>query len=271
MILLDKVLAATDYIRNRITFSTQTAIILGTGLSGFVDELIIHASIPYADIPHFPASTVKSHIGKLVFGKSNGTNVIVMQGRFHYYEGYEMADLTLPIRVLQQLGIKTLMITNIAGGLNDQYQLGDLVVISDHINLHAANPLRGLNEDVYGPRFPVMLDVYDPDLIQKACDLAKAHELTLHKGVYVSLQGPSLETRAEYRFLKIIGGDLVGMSTVPEVIVAKQLNLSICVISCISNLASDPDNIEHAELEEIIEVAESAGPKLKLLLDGLIS
>lgn len=271
MTILDQVSNATDYIQSLIDFTPKAAVILGTGLSDFADTIQIIKSVPYSDIPHFPKSTVKTHKGRLVFGRVNGADIVVMQGRFHYYEGYEMAELTLPIRVLHRLGVDTLIITNIAGGLNIDYKLGDLVLVTDHINLHASNPLRGLTDEAYGPRFPVMLDVYDKDLRNQAHLIAGKHDLTLKEGVYVSLQGPSLETRAEYKFLKIIGGDLVGMSTVPEVIVARQLDLSVCVLSCVSNLASDPDHIEHAELDEIIAVAKSAGEKLRLIINGLLS
>lgn len=270
MNVLDQIKAATKYIQSRVNSTARTAVILGTGLSNFVDTIEITDIIPYQDIPHFPESTVKSHSGKLIFGSIHGSDIMIMQGRFHYYEGYEMAQLTLPIRVFHKLGIDTLLITNIAGGLNDEYELGDLVIVTDHINLHPANPLRGLTNDAYGPRFPVMLDAYDLKLKEQALDIAKTNDLVLKEGVYVSLQGPSLETRAEYRFLKLIGGDLVGMSTVPEVIVARQLSMRVCALSCVSNLASDPENIEHAELDEIIAVAESAGEKLKVIIHGLL-
>lgn len=271
MTILDQVSEATDYIKSLIDFTPKSAVILGTGLSDFADTIQIIKSIPYSDIPHFPESTVKSHQGQLVFGQLNGSDIVIMQGRFHYYEGYEMAQLTLPIRVFHRLGIDTLIITNIAGGLHAEYNLGDLVVVTDHINLHASNPLRGLTDDAYGPRFPVMLDAYDKEMRQEAHLIADKQNVILKEGVYVSLQGPSLETRAEYKFLKLIGGDLVGMSTVPEVIVARQLDMRVCVLSCVSNLASDPDHIEHAELDEIIAVAKSAGQKLKLILNGLLS
>jgi len=252
-------------------FTPKTAVILGTGLSDYADTIQIIKSVPYSEIPYFPESTVKSHHGRLVFGEVNGAKIVVMQGRFHYYEGYEMAELTLPIRVFHGLGIDRLIMTNIAGGLNIDYNLGDLVLVTDHINLHASNPLRGLTDEAYGPRFPVMLDAYDKHLRQHAHLIADKHNLSLKEGVYVSLQGPSLETRAEYKFLKLIGGDLVGMSTVPEVIVARQLDMSVCVLSCVSNLASDPDHIEHAELDEIIAVAKRAGEKLQLIINGLLS
>jgi len=271
MSILEKVFAATAYIQTKVKSMPAVAVILGTGLSDFANTIEITETISYQEIPHFPQSTVKSHQGQLVFGQVNGKEVVIMQGRFHYYEGYEMSQLTIPIRVFHKLGVTKLIITNIAGGLNDTYALGDLVLVTDHINLQGANPLRGLNNDAYGPRFPIMLDAYDPTMRKQAHESASKLDLTLKEGIYVSLQGPSLETRAEYRFLKLIGGDLVGMSTVPEVIVARQLDMPVCVLSCVSNLASDPENIEHAELDEIIAVAKGAGEKLKLIIYGLIN
>ena len=271
MTLLDKLDEAVDFIKENYPSQAKTAIILGTGLSDFADALQGPTFLPYEEIPHFPSSTVISHTGRLVFGSLNGVELIVMQGRFHYYEGYAMQELTLPIRVLHKLGITRLLITNISGGLNERFALGDLVIVTDHINLQPDNPLRGLNDERYGPRFPVMLDAYDKDLISCAHAVAARHEFELKEGVYVSLAGPSLETRAEYKYLKLIGGDLVGMSTVPEVIVARQLAMRVCVISCVSNIASDPDTIEHADLDELIQVAKDASPRLKKVIAGILS
>lgn len=271
MTLLDKLDEAVAFIKENYKTQAKTAIILGTGLSDFADALQNPTFIPYEEIPHFPSSTVISHTGRLVFGSLNGVEIIIMQGRFHYYEGYAMQDLTLPIRVLHKLGVTRLLITNISGGLNERFELGDLVLVTDHINLQPDNPLRGLNDERYGPRFPVMLDAYDKEFISSAHGIAESNQIDLHEGVYVSLAGPSLETRAEYKYLKHIGGDLVGMSTVPEVIVARQLEMRVCVISCVSNIASDPDTIEHADVGELIQVAKDAGPKLKIILEGIVS
>lgn len=271
MILLDKINEAADFIKENRDTRAKTAVILGTGLSDFADGLHDSSFINYEDIPHFPSSTVVSHTGKLVFGTLEGVDLVVLQGRFHYYEGYAMQELTLPIRVLHKLGISNICITNIAGGLNETFLLGDLVLVTDHINLHPDNPLRGLNDDRYGSRFPVMLDAYDKDMISSAHATAVKHDFVLKEGVYVSLAGPSLETRAEYKYLKLIGGDLVGMSTVPEVIVARQLDMRVCVISCVSNIASDPETIEHADVGELIQVAKDAGPRLKSLIGGIVS
>lgn len=270
MNVLDKVFEASQYIRERVNLQVKSAVILGTGLASFVNDLNILHDIPYIDIPHFPQSTVPGHTGKLAFAQLDDEIILIMQGRFHYYEGYDMAELTLPIRVMHALGVDVLCITNIAGGLNDQYKLGDLVVVTDHINLHSSNPLRGLTDDAYGPRFPVMLDAYDPLLIRHAQFIAQENNYRLHEGVYVSLQGPSLETRAEYKFLKLIGADLVGMSTVPEVIVGRQLKMRICVISCVSNVASNPDQIQHPELDEMIAIAQDAAKPLSVIVKGLL-
>ena len=268
--LFERVKEAADYIFKQIQEKPELGLVTGTGLSDFADHLQVKKSIPYESIPHFPLSTVKSHAGELVFAEYAGKELVILKGRFHYYEGYSMQELTLPIRVLAELGIHTLFLTNISGGLNSAFKLADLVVVKDHINLMPDNPLRGLNDDKYGPRFPVLLDVYSQDLRQKVIQLSNKNNISIHEGVYVSLQGPSLETRAEYAYLKMIGGDLVGMSTVPEVIVAAQIGLEICVISCVSNLASDPENIEHEDLDALLETARQGGEKLTVLLKALI-
>lgn len=268
--LFDQIEQARLFIADKIKAKPSIGLVLGTGLSKFADGLEVLHVIPYNQIPFFPTSSVKGHQGNLVFAVHENHNIIILQGRFHYYEGYSMQKLTMPIRVLAALGIETLLLTNIAGGLNSAYELADLVVIKDHINLMPDNPLRGLNDDRYGDRFPVMLNAYDLALRESVLKIAKQNNVRMHEGVYLSLQGPSLETKAEYAFLKQIGADVVGMSTVPEVIVATQLKLKICVISCISNLASDPDNIEHAELDEIIEVAEQGSQFLGVILKELI-
>jgi len=268
--LFDQVQKSKEYILERIQHKPIIGLVTGTGLSDFVDELTILSTIPYKDIPHFPISTVKTHTGQLVFAEHEGVEIVILQGRFHYYEGYSMQKLTLPIRVLYELGIQSLLLTNISGGLNPAYQLSDLVLIKDHINMMPDNPLRGLNDDRYGPRFPVMLDAYDKSIRQKVIQIASKNQIDIHEGVYLSLQGPSLETRAEYAYLQMIGADLVGMSTVPEVIVATQIGLNVCVISCVSNIASDPDNIEHEDLDALLQVARQGGHKLGIILKDLI-
>jgi purine-nucleoside phosphorylase len=269
-ILFEQVQKSAQYLLGQIEQKPSIGLVTGTGLSDILDDVDVIKSIPYEDIPHFPISTVKTHTGKLVFAKQGGKRLVILQGRFHYYEGYSMQKLTLPIRVLAELGIQSLVLTNIAGGLNPVYQLSDLVVVKDHINLMPENPLRGLNDDRFGPRFPVMLDAYDKSMRQKLIQIAAKNNIVIHEGIYLSLQGPSLETRAEYAYLKMIGADLVGMSTVPEVIVATQIGLKTCVISCVSNLANDPDDIKHEDLETLLQVARQAGFKLRVILKELI-
>ena len=219
MNLYERIEEATHFIRQLTDFQPVTGIILGTGLGGLVEEIDIAASIDYAEIPHFPRSTVESHAGKLIFGTLVGRPVVAMAGRFHFYEGWSMEQVTFPVRVLRFLGVKTVFITNVAGSTNADFRAGDLVFVNDHINLQPENPLRGANDERLGPRFPDMLKTYDKTLISNALALAKANQIRAHEGVYVALQGPNLETPAEYRFLNRIGGDLVGMSTVPEVLV----------------------------------------------------
>lgn len=268
--LFERVKQSAEFILKQIDHKPTIGLVTGTGLSDFIDDFKMLKSIDYKDIPNFPTSTVKTHTGKLVFVEHGGKQVVILQGRFHYYEGYSMQELTLPIRVLAELGIHTLLLTNISGGLNKAYQLSDLVIVKDHINLLPDNPLRGLNDDRYGPRFPVMLDAYDKSIRKKIIELASKNNIVMHEGIYLSLQGPSLETRAEYAYLKMIGADLVGMSTVPEVIVATQIGLKIGVISCVSNLANDPDNIEHEDLDTLLQVARQGGLKLSVILKELI-
>ncbi len=268
--LFDRVEKSVEYILSQNEYKPTIGLVTGTGLSDFVNHVNVLKSIPYSDIPHFPESTVKTHTGQLVFAEHKGKQLVILQGRFHYYEGYSMQELTLPIRVLARLGIHSLLLTNISGGLNQAYELSDLVVIKDHINLMPDNPLRGLNDDRYGPRFPVMLDAYNKSIREKVLQIASKNKIIMHEGIYLSLQGPSLETRAEYAYLKMIGADLVGMSTVPEVIVATQIGLKTGVISCVSNLAKDPDNIEHEDLDTLLHVARQGGQKLSVILKELI-
>ncbi|RMG26917.1 MAG: purine-nucleoside phosphorylase [Bacteroidetes bacterium] len=260
---------AFDYIRRLYDKSPGIGIILGTGLGGLVEEIEIERSISYNHIPHFPISTVESHFGRLIFGKIGGKDIVAMQGRFHFYEGYSMAEITFPLRVLKMLGIHTLFISNAAGGLNPTYRKGDLMILDDHINLQTANPLTGPNLDKFGPRFPDMSQPYDKTLIARAEEIAKQHHYPVHTGVYVAVIGPNLETRAEYRFLRMIGGDVVGMSTVPEVIVANHMSLRTFAISVITD-ECDPDHLEPVDVAEIIRVAGEAEPKMTHILSSLI-
>ena len=256
-------------ISGRIHMKPRLGIILGTGLGKLVDKVSIRESLPYGDIPHFPASTVEGHAGRLLFGRLGGKNAVFMQGRAHYYEGYPPSQITLPVRVMKRLGIEVLIISNAAGGLNPHFSAGDVMVISDHINLTGQNPLIGPNLDSFGPRFPDMVSVYDRELI-RAAELAAAKEkVKLQKGVYVGITGPSLETPAETRFLRMIGADAVGMSTIPEVIVGVHCGLRILGFSAISNM-NLPDCMKPATLKEILKNADAAGRKMTKIVEGVI-
>jgi purine-nucleoside phosphorylase len=260
---------AMAFIRKLYPETPEIGIVLGTGLGGLVKEIEIEKEIAYNFIPHFPISTVESHFGKLILGTLGGKRVVAMQGRFHYYEGYSMRQITFPIRVLKMLGIHTLFLSNAAGSMNPQIRKGDLMILDDHISLQGDNPLIGLHEDDYGPRFPDMSRPYSPVLIARAEAVAKEENISLHKGVYVAVSGPQLETRAEYRFLRMIGADVVGMSTVPEVIVANQMGLDTFAISVVTD-ECDPDNLKPVSIAEIIETAQSTEPYLTRILSRLI-
>ncbi len=267
----DKIQEAVAKIRQSIDFQPHTGIILGTGLGGLVDEIEVAGEIEYSEIPHFPRSTVEWHRGKLVFGHLAGQPVVAMAGRYHYYEGYSMHRVTFPVRVLKALGIERLFITNVSGSVNANYRAGDLVFINDHINLQPENPLRGENDDRLGPRYPDMLEAYDKALIASALRIAEAHEIRAHAGVYVALQGPNLETPAEYKMLNILGGDVVGMSTVPEVLVARHSGLPVFVCSMVSNACFPVEIIQKTTIESVVAVAKAAEPKMRVLIKGLLS
>ncbi len=247
----------------------QYGIILGTGLGALVNEITVTESIPYEDIPNFPLSTVESHSGKLIFGQLGGKQVVVMQGRFHYYEGYTMKEVTFPVRVLHALGIQKLFISNAAGGLNKSYAIGDLMVLDDHINLMPENPLTGYNYNDLGPRFPDMFEPYSRKLIDQAMAIGNDLPIGVHKGVYAAVTGPNLETRAEYRYLSTIGADAVGMSTVPENIVAVHMGLPCFAISVITDLCY-PGVLKPVVIEEVLEAAAGAEPHLTTLITKLI-
>ncbi len=259
-----------DFLSQHITQAPEVGIVLGTGLGRLAEEIDAEQIISYDDIPHFPVSTVETHHGKLIYGTLGGRRVLAMQGRFHYYEGYSMQQITYPIRLMHRLGIRTLYISNVSGAMNLAYEKGDLVLIDDHINLQGANPLTGPNWNDFGPRFPDMSEPYDQEMIHTAWQIAKQEGYRIHKGVYVAVNGPNLETRAEYRFLRKIGGDLVGMSTVPEVIVAKHQGMKVFAASIVTDLG-DPDNLEPVSVEEIIRVAGEAEPKLTRLFYRMIN
>lgn len=250
-------------------FEPEFGIILGTGLGALVNEIEIKYSLSYSDIPDFPVSTVESHSGRLILGLLAGRNVIVMQGRFHYYEGYTMEQVVFPVRVMKLLGVRKLFVSNAAGGLNPAFNTSDLMVLTDHINLQPGNPLIGKNLDEMGPRFPDMSDVYDEHMIRQAMVIAEDADFDLREGVYVSVPGPMLETKAEYKYLTIIGADAVGMSTVPEVIAARHMNMPVFAVSVITDMCT-PDRIKKVKLSDILEAAAIAEPRMTMLIRELI-
>src|SRR5690554_3238286 len=267
---IQKIEAAVDFIQERYANKPYVGIVLGTGLGQLIKEIEIEQEINYHDIPFFPVSTVETHSGKLVFGKLGGKQVVAMKGRFHYYEGYNMKEVTFPVRVMKQLGIRNLIVSNAAGGLNPLYNIGELMIINDHIDLFSENPLRGENLDKFGVRFPDMSEPYDLGLIEKALNLAETKDLPIHQGVYAGLQGPNLETRAEYNYLRLIGADAVGMSTVPEVIVAKHMELPVFAISAITDLCS-PGKVKKISIQEVIAAAAMAEPGMTYLIKELVA
>lgn len=270
--LREKIQDAVEFIRKHTTMRPTIGIILGTGLGGLAKEIKKEVVLKYEDIPHFPVSTVESHHGKLIFGKLAGKNVVAMQGRFHLYEGYTPQEVTFPVRVMSYkagLGVKTLLISNAAGGMNPQFQKGDLMLITDHINLQGDNPLIGPNDDSLGPRFPDMSEPYSKKLIQLAEEVALDLKIRIQRGVFVAVQGPNLETRAEYRFLRGIGADAVGMSTVPECIVANHMGMNVMAMSIITDECF-PDRLEPVTVEEVIAVANKAEPKLTKIMKEVV-
>jgi len=271
--LLKAINETIEVIRKKTTRDYPVGIILGTGLGGFVKEINIEHEIDYADLPHFPLSTVESHKGKLIFGtvpsKDGVVNVVAMQGRFHYYEGYTMQQIVYPVRVMKSLGVKTLLVSNAGGGMNPQYKRGDIMLMLDHINLLGDNPLIGRNEDTLGPRFPDMSEAYDRGLIQLAEDAALDNKIEVQKGVYVAVPGPNLETRAEYRYLRGTGADVVGMSTIPENIAAVHMGMKVLGISIVTDECF-PEALKPVDVKEIIAAAMEAEPKMTLIMKEVI-
>lgn len=265
----EKIAETTGFLRSAGFDRADAGVILGTGLSAFTGQMEVELRIPYAEIPHFAESTVESHHGKLLFGRVGDQRLIAMQGRFHYYEGYDMEQITFPLRVMKELGIGLLMVSNAAGGINMDYEKGDLAVLKDHINLLPENPLRGPNNPDLGERFPDMSAVYDPDLRRQFLELAQAQNVRVQESVYASVPGPQLETPAEYRFLGMLGADLVGMSTVPEVIVARHMGLPVLAVSVVTDLC-DPDNLQPLKVEDVIAVASQADGRLSSLFAQFI-
>ena len=264
-----KAVETADFLKDRIEKLPEIGLLIGTGLGESAESLEIYASFEYEDIPHFPISTVESHLGRLLFGGMQGKQVIVMQGRFHLYEGYSPREVTFPIRVMQELGVKILILSNAAGGLNPGFKAGDLMIITDHINLTGSNPLIGPNEKRWGIRFPDMICAYDKNLTALAENAGKEAGIHLQKGVYAGLKGPSLETPAEVRFLKTIGADAVGFSTVQEVVAAVHAGIKVLGLSTITNV-HDPDAPAPATVEEIIAMAKKAAPRLEMIIRNVI-
>jgi purine-nucleoside phosphorylase len=267
--MLEKIKATANFIKDRIKASPETGIILGTGLGGLVKEIEIIDSIPYTEIPHFPVSTVDGHAGRLIYGKLGNKEVLAMQGRFHYYEGYSMKEVTFPVRVMKFVGVKQLFVSNASGGLNPEWHVGDLVIITDHINFFPEHPLHGKNDKELGPRFPDMSKVYNERLRNKAKLIALEHNIPVKEGIYIGVQGPTFETPAEYRMFRILGADVIGMSTVPEVIAARHSEMKVFGISIITD-SGVPGEIVEISHEEVQEVAMKAEPKMTLILKKLI-
>ncbi len=271
MPLYEQIQEASSFIRSRTDFQPRSGIVLGTGLGNLTDDLSIQAEIDYSDFPHFAQSTVESHKGKLIFGHLGTHPVVVMAGRFHWYEGWTMEQVTFPIRVLKALDIERIIITNVSGGVNPHFHAGNLVIVSDHINLLPENPLRGTNDERLGPRFPDMLHTYDEGLRRKALEIAKAQGIRAFEGVYSALPGPNLETPAEYDMLRRLGSDCTGMSSIPEVLVARHGGLPVLMISLVSNVSYPRSAIRVTTLEDVISTAQAAEPKMRLLIRELLS
>jgi len=268
--MLNEIKETAEYLKGRTGASPQVGIILGTGLGGLVKEIETEHVVPYEEIPHFPVSTVEGHSGKLIFGRLGGRQVLAMQGRFHFYEGYDMKQVTFPVRVMKALGINDLVVSNASGGVNPTFEIGDLMILNDHINLFPTNPLIGINHPELGPRFPDMSDVYDKELIAKAKAIASRNGIKVQEGVYAGLSGPCLETPAEYNYIRVIGGDTVGMSTVPEVIVGRHGGMRCFAISIITDLGV-PGRIVKVTHQDVIDVASRAEPKMTLIMKELVA
>lgn len=268
--MLKPISETADFLKQKHNTKARVGIILGTGLGGLVKDIDIQKTIHYNEIPNFPVSTVEGHDGRFIFGKINGVEIVAMQGRFHYYEGYSMKQLTFPVRVMKALGINHLFVSNASGGLNPDFKVGDIMVITDHINMFGDNPLLGKNEEELGPRFPDMSEPYSLELTQKAFEIADKHGITLQKGVYIGTAGPTFETPSEYKYFRIIGGDAVGMSTVPEVIVARHAGMTCFGISIITD-SGVPGQIVEISHEEVRRVAAQAEPRMTKIIAELVA
>ena len=265
----EKVQETVSFIKNKTNFKPEYGVVLGSGLGGFAEDIKIEFSIPYVEIPNFPVSTVQGHKGALLFGTIGTKKVMAMQGRFHYYEGYDMKQVTFPIRVMKQLGVEKLIVSNASGGVNPIFKIGDVMLIKDHINMMPEHPLRGHNDERFGPRFVNMSEPYSKEMITKAKQIAKELKMEVKEGIYLALQGPTFETLAEYKMVKNIGADCVGMSTVPEVIVAKHMNMDCFGISVITDMGNE-ESIEKVNHKEVLEAAKKAEPHVRNLIKNFI-
>jgi purine-nucleoside phosphorylase len=268
--ILNELKESVKFLRKQYKPIPQVGIVLGSGLGNFTDEITIEKEVAYEDIPHFPVSTVEGHKGKLIFGKLSGKTVVAMAGRFHFYEGYKAQDIVYPIRVMKLLGIETLLLSNASGGVNPSFKVGDIMIIKDHVSFFTPNPLIGKNLAEFGPRFPDMSEPYKKHLIQKAKDIAAKNNFEIREGVYVAVTGPTFETRAEYKLIHILGGDVVGMSTVQEAIVANHMGLQVFAISVITDvgLGAEENKITH---KEVLEAAKQAEPKLATIFKEMVA
>jgi purine-nucleoside phosphorylase len=265
----NQVQETVSFIKEKTNFTPEYGVILGSGLGSFTDDIQIEFTLPYTEIPNFPVSTVQGHKGALVFGTIGTKKVVAMQGRFHFYEGYSMKEVTFPVRVMKYLGVEKLIVSNASGGVNSNYNVGDIVLIKDHVNMMPEHPLRGKNDERFGPRFVNMSEPYSKKMILKAKELAENLNIKVQDGVYLGLQGPTFETLAEYKMVKNIGADCVGMSTVPEVIVARHMEMETFGLSVITDMG-DEDSIETISHDEVLEAAKSAEPKVRILIKELI-
>jgi purine-nucleoside phosphorylase len=265
----DKVQQTVSYIKGKVDFTPEYGVILGSGLGSFIEEMKVEFTLPYNEIPNFPVSTVQGHKGALVFGTVGDKKVVAMQGRFHFYEGYSMKEVTFPVRVMKYLGINKLIVSNASGGVNPEYRVGDIVMIKDHINFAPEHPLRGTNDERFGPRFVNMSEPYSRKMIAKAKELSVDLNIEVKDGIYLGLQGPTFETLAEYNMVKILGADCVGMSTVPEVIVARHMSIETFGISVITDIG-DKESIDTISHDEVLEAAQKAEPKVRILIKELI-
>ena len=265
----EQVQETVSFIKEKTNFTPEYGVILGSGLGSFTDDIQIEFTLPYTEIPNFPVSTVQGHKGALVFGTIGTKKVVAMQGRFHFYEGYSMKEVTFPVRVMKYLGVEKLIVSNASGGVNSNYNVGDIVLIKDHVNMMPEHPLRGKNDERFGPRFVNMSEPYSKKMILKAKEVAENLNIKVQDGIYLGLQGPTFETLAEYKMVKNIGADCVGMSTVPEVIVARHMEMETFGLSVITDMG-DEDSIETISHDEVLEAAKTAEPKVRILIKELI-